>query len=162
MPRSNSGRREIINAEGPFSLPQVARLARLPMQTLRRWSQGPPRPLISPGVHESSGRGDWALFSFADVVAIKTVAELRRAGASLQCLRRVASYLRKIEGLEHPFAQARLVVVGDEVVLVKGDREAWGTARRPGQGVFGFVLDLHQIAQNLRDDAERHASRAIA
>ena len=140
-------------------MPQAARLAGIPRRTLYDWA----RTLVPPSDYRGSGRGHWSQFSFADVVAIRTIAELRKAGASLQCLRSVAEYLKTVEGLDHPFAQARLVVRGKEVLLVKGDREAWGTARRPGQRVFGFVLDLEQIAKDLREDAQRLAEKkAIA
>lgn len=104
------------------------------------------------------GKGNYRSYTFSDAVAAITVARLRKAGYSLQALRKVARYLARVEGLENPLAEARLVVWGSDVLHVKvvdGDEKAWSLIQQPGQAVFGFVLDLHQVAEDIRDKVIR-------
>lgn len=154
------GRFSPVKPDGPFTLPHVARLAALPVDTLKYWA----KTFIRPSAKQAQGHGNWRLYSFQDAVAIKAAAELRRAGASLQCLRRVIVYLRSHHGLEHPLAEARLVVRGKDVFLVQGNDQVISLVMKPGQRVFPFVLDFYRVVQELRSDAQRlaKAGRKVA
>lgn len=148
--------------EGPFSVPQAARLAGLSYDVVNYWARS---GIIPPSVEGSSGVGHWRKFSFADVVAMKVAATLNAQGISTQKLRRLIGALPKGDALIHPLSQHRLVVHGADVLhveLVSGERRAWSLLQKPGQGVFGFVLDLPAIIKDLRERAAQESREARA
>ncbi len=152
--KSLGGRQDIWYAEGPFTLPQVARLSGLHSQTLRYWIlQG----FIKPKAQVEPGSGNWIRLSFPELVAVRAAAELRRKGVSLEAMRRISKHLTSFHGLEQPFSQARLIVNGDTVILLEGQdeaRKAWDVLKAPGQGVMSevLVLDVAPLVENLRQE----------
>jgi hypothetical protein len=86
------------------------------------------------------------------------IADLRSAGVTLQAIRKVVGYLGSTSQLEHPLAEARLVVLGKDVVLARGDEELVSLLKRPGQGYLAFVVDVVQAADELREKIARMAA----
>jgi DNA-binding transcriptional MerR regulator len=108
--------------------------------------------LLTPSVLDGSrgrrrGSKQGHLWSFRDLVALRTVGELRQAGVSLQDLRKVSGYLHDYGG---DFADTFLVAVGDDVMIVTG-AELISTLKAPGQLVIkAMVYDLSRAEREVR------------
>jgi DNA-binding transcriptional MerR regulator len=128
-------------AEG-FSSREVAKLSGMKFLTGDYWDRS---GFLSPSLRRAQGRGSSRRYSFRDLIAIRTACALRKQGVPLQHLRHVVAYLRTVEGLEHPLAGTRLIVAGDDVIMVRGDRALVSVLRAPGQYVLRMVLDLERL-----------------
>lgn len=104
---------------------------------------------IRPSLAPASGRGSARFCSFRDLVRLRVAGELRSAGVSLSALRKVVDRLERELGVEDPLSEARLVVCGDDVLLVKGSEELVSVLKSPGQGVLKMVLDLPRVVEEL-------------
>lgn len=95
------------------------------------------------------------LFSFDDVVVLRTAANLIDSGASIARVREALRHARRDlpEGVD--MAQVILTVVGDDVVVRHGD-ELWN----PTSGQAVFDLDASDLAVSVASlDAARRARR---
>lgn len=130
---------------GLYSIPEAARLARIPSRSLVNWTRGyryfasgrwkDARPVVAPLVQDGS-----SALSFVNLTEILTLAGFREAGVSMQKLRRALDYVRREMDVEHPLATQRILSDGvdlfweyqerhrEEVVLVN--------IVRSGQRVF--------------------------
>src|SRR5512142_643137 len=50
--------------------------------------------LVGSSIRQAAGRGSRRVYSFADLVALRVVGELRREGVSIQTIRRTVEWLR--------------------------------------------------------------------
>ena len=146
-----------MQAEG-YTARDAERITGAAYQNLHYWMRS---GLVDPSVQRSPGRssGKPHLFGFRDLVAIRTIQDLRDQEVSLQRIRRVADRLRKARGWDDPLARARLVVVGDDVVLVEAGKVE-SVLQRPGAAAFAFVLDLERTVREVREAIEREGLAA--
>lgn len=114
--------------------------------TLRHWAD---TGFIEPSVSLGRGKGSERLYSFSDLVMLKAAAKLRDAGIPLQQLRKVVYRLREMD-LANPLAEARLVLVGDDVAVVQGDAELLSLVKRPGQTYLTALVNLDAVVAELR------------
>lgn len=142
-----------------FTPRQVTRLTGVPYSTLNLWAK---KGLIRPSIAEGAGSGNERVYSFSDLVALKVAFELRRAGVTTRSLEKVVDFVRKNEGVEKPFAEARLVVSGGDVLLVRSDRQLVSLLSRPGQSCLSFVVDLPRTLGELADAAHCPNTFAIS
>jgi DNA-binding transcriptional MerR regulator len=131
-----------------FTTPQVSRLTGVNIKTLQAWDV---TSFISPSVAKAHGTGSRRLWNFQDVVALRTAQELRSQGVPLQRIRRVVEYLRTAAGLANPLANARLVVSGIDVILVRSNKELMSVLQEPGQRLMRIVVDLGRIVKELEE-----------
>src|SRR4051794_20305666 len=103
-----------------FTPRQVTRLTGVPYSTLNLWAKN---RLIVPSVAVASGSGSERIYSVRDLIALRVAFELRRSGITIRSLKRVIEFLRSEEKLEIPLADARLVISGGEVLIVKNQAE---------------------------------------
>ena len=87
------------------------------------------------------------LYSFRDLVAIRTLAVLREQGVSLQTLRMVNEQLQ--EHYEDPWSTMRFGMLGELVVFYDPDSGLVRDGARPPQALF--KLDMVEIINTLRD-----------
>jgi DNA-binding transcriptional MerR regulator/Tfp pilus assembly protein PilF len=126
---------ETPSALAVFSVTEVARLFGLSESRIRYWDQ---TGLISPS-HRQNGK---RLYSFRDLVGVKTLKELLDAGASLQRIRRCLEQLRaQLPGPADPagaLLRLRVVCRGDLLVVTgaEGPYEA-----ESGQVLFEFGVE---------------------
>lgn len=137
-----------------FSTGQAAKIAGVAHRTVDYWAT---IGLIVPSVAESSGTGKTRLYDFSDLVALRVARELRNAGISAQALRAVIECLRA-DGQGQTLTNMRLVAFGSDVVLVRTCRQLDSVLRRPGQGVFAFILDLQKTEQEVKMEAKKQPS----
>lgn len=141
-----------------FTPRQVTRLTGVPYSTLNLWAN---KGLLRPSVSEGIGSGSERVYSFRDLVALKVAFALRKAGITTSSLEKVVQFLRNAEGMDHPLAEARLIVTGRDVVAVKGDRELMSVLSQPGQSCLSFVVDLSRTLGELAQIARSTDAFAV-
>lgn len=107
-----------------YMLDTVARVTGATVKQLIHWDRC---GLVGPSVASAQGKGSRRLYSFLDVLAIKTAVTLRREGISLQKVRRCLKYLKDHQPeVEQPLATLNLVTDGVSVFLMSDDPvQAW-------------------------------------
>lgn len=101
-----------------------------------RTSHGDQAPLLEP--EKSKERP--VLYSFRDVIALRTVAYLRDT-ASLQKIRRAVGNLRELGETNH-LSTYRLVAVDGLIALVEGEQDAIDLVHQPGQRLIANMVDV--------------------
>jgi uncharacterized protein (DUF433 family) len=100
---------------------------------LAHWRR-PPNPLLTPE-HAEAGK---IRYSFRDLIAIRTVANLRTA-VSLQKIRKAVANLKHLDDFEH-LSNYRLVADHDTIIWA-GDQSV-DILQRPGQHVLVTMRDV--------------------
>jgi len=134
-----------------FRTSEVAKLTGLTQRQLDHWYR---TGLFKPSLAPAEGKGSARFYSFLDVVQLRVARELRAAGVSLYALKLVIEYLRA-EGLKQPLAEAKLVVSGSDVLLVRGQSELISVLNAPGQGVLQLVLDLPGMVKKVEQEVAK-------
>jgi DNA-binding transcriptional MerR regulator len=131
-----------------FPTEVAARLGGVTTKVLESWKTS---GFLSPTI-PALRRGVSRRYSFADIVAIRVVREIRDAGIPAHALRKVAKYLSTRKGLS-PAALAltttHLVTDGDDVYEVEGDVSI-STLRRPGQRMLLLMVPLDPLVSELQ------------
>lgn len=125
-------------------------LTGVPYSTLNLWAKN---GLVQPSVAPGTGTGSERVYSFTDLVALKVVFELRKSGVTTSSLKKIVQFLRQKENMEKPLSEARLVVSGRDVAIVR-EGELVSVLSKPGQGYLSFVVDLPQILGELANIAD--------
>lgn len=113
----------------------AAALSGASMGQLRHWRKNP--PIFEPE-HRTPTR---VLYSYRDVVALRTIVYLRQKDAtSLQGIRKAIRNLREL-GMAAHLSEYKLVRVGDTIVLVEGE-EATDLLKHPGNSVLAELVDV--------------------
>lgn len=95
----------------------------------------PSRQLLVPEVSAKP-----ALYSFRDLLALRTVVRLRRTH-SLQAVRTAFNSLREFDLTEHP-SQYQLVAHGRSIVLIQEGAEAMDLVKSPGSYLLATMDDI--------------------
>jgi len=140
-----------------FTPGQVTRLTGVPYSTLNLWAKN---GLIQPSIATGTGSGSERIYGFSDLVALRVAFELRKAGVTTRSLKQVVQFVRENEGIDKPLAEARLVVSGRDVLVVRNSNELVSALSRPGQSCLSFVMDLPRMLGQLTEIAD--ATRAFA
>jgi uncharacterized protein (DUF433 family) len=122
-----------------FTAEQVARITGLSLRQLYYWDRHP--EFFKPEFADASGgRYFGRIYSFRDLVSLRTIAILlRQHGIPLQELRRVDPWLKAHQ--ESPWASLRLYVLGKHVYFEYPGSRAVVGARYPHQMVMPVVID---------------------
>jgi DNA-binding transcriptional MerR regulator len=114
-------------------------LTGVPYSTLNLWARN---GLVSPSIGTGTGTGSERIYSFSDLVALKVAFEIRKAGVTTASLKKVVQFLQENQSMEKPLAEARLVVSGRDVIVVRNEQQLISALARPGQSCLSFVVDL--------------------
>lgn len=133
-----------------FTPRQVTQLTGVPYSTLNLWAKN---GLVQPSVAPGTGTGRERVYSFSDLVALKVAFELRKSGVTTSSIKKVIEFLRHNEHMEKPLSEARLVVTGRDVAIVRKG-ELVSVLSKPGQGYLSFVVDLPQMLGDLVNVAD--------
>jgi len=115
-----------------FTTGQVARLTGLSHRQLDHWAWS---GFLAPAaVAGAAGAFARRRYTFEDLVHIRTVAELRRQGASLQLGQKAVERLRQFS--VDPLRQLKLVVLDGEVYVYRN----WAELERATDGQLAFTL----------------------
>ena len=133
-----------------FSAREAAKIASLSYTTLDYWAR---TKLVVPSVAEANGTGTDRRYSFKDLVALRLARDLRAAGISTRALRNA---IGKIQSLSNPFHEERILAIGKTVIWVRGCDDIIDVLKKPGQGIFQFMIDFPRAVT----ETEEHA-RAV-
>lgn len=136
---------------------RARQLAGVSMRRLRYWEE---TGLVEPSIRRQlSPRNTVRLYSFADLLSLLVVAELRtERGMSLQHIRRVVEHLRS-RGYEAPLRELRFATLGQEIYFQHSDG-TWEGDLRPDQRVLEKVLHLDPLRARIIRAAGRQAGEA--
>ena len=135
-----------------FTAKQVVTLTGVPYKRLDSWANS---GFLIPSIAAADGIGSRRLYSFQDLITLRTAKLLRDAGISLQGLRNVVQFLRDTHGMAQPLAHTRLVMVGDEVLIVQTEGDLLRVLRHPGGHVLHVVVDVGRLVQALCEDVDK-------
>jgi uncharacterized protein (DUF433 family) len=133
MPHMLEADKATLLGEGIYTLPQAARLAKVPAPSVRRWLFGYRREYRGESVEQpailqvTNGLRDLRVVTFRDLIEIHFVHAFREAGVSWATIRRAAEAARTLTGSKSPFASEQFVTDGEaifaEVIQATGSRE---------------------------------------
>jgi DNA-binding transcriptional MerR regulator len=138
-----------------WTLREAASIAGLPFSTLNYWHR---TGLLSPSLPAPRARCASG-YTFRDLVAVRALVGLRRAGVSLQALRRVVSWIQE-QGDAGCSAEALagsvLLLAGDDVQVIR-DGRGFSALRSPGQAVL-TRCDVGAMAREIQERIDAAAA----
>jgi DNA-binding transcriptional MerR regulator len=147
-----------------YMLDTVSRITGATIKQLIHWDL---TGLVPPTVAQAHGKGTRRIYSFFDVLAIKTAVMLRREGISLQKVRRCLRFLREHSfELEEPMATLNLVTDGVGLFLLSHNPAHLVKHRRVLDALAGgqllLMIPIGRLACEARRDADRAAPESAS
>lgn len=125
-----------------FTIDQVISLCGCTKKQLRYWRE---TGLVKPS--GGSGENSRPLYSFQDLVELKTIKRMLEEGISLQKIRKTLDYVYSVAGVERPLSACKLITDGISIFQMCGnDGEMVDTLKK---GQFSFCIALDHISQEL-------------
>jgi DNA-binding transcriptional MerR regulator len=132
-----------------FTAETVRRLTGLSDRQLRYWDK---TGFFSPSLADENRRRPHSrIYSFRDLVGLRTIALLLERGISLQGLRRIGGWLA--DRHEAPWSELRFYAVGKEVFVGDPDTGTIVATDPKGQTVMRYYLE--EIAEEMAEATER-------
>jgi len=110
---------------------EVAKLSGIPITTINTWVS---RKLCRPSVMGSAGSRVERYWHPRDVVVLKTIRTLRKAGCSMTLLRRVDKLVR--DQWDNGQSDASLIFDGHDILFVDTEKRLISAGKEPGQALF--------------------------
>lgn len=133
---------QVDMASTGFSSKVVLELTAVTYRQLDYWAR---TGLIRSSVRQAAGRGSRRVYSFEDLVALRVVAQLLGAGASLQAVRRAVQYLKRHTA--RPLSTLALITQGKRILALTEDPKTMIEATANGQVVI--AIDVAPIVRHL-------------
>jgi len=110
--------------------------------------------VVGPTIN-AEGCGTRRSYTFRDLVAVRAVANLRKAGVSLQAVRRIQAALRRFRGSDEDLRQGSLVIEiarrrGPNVALALTDAEVLSLLHSEGQVIARTVFAMEPVIDEVR------------
>ncbi len=145
---------------GEFRAPEVCELTGISYRQLDYWTR---TGLIQPGIKTASGSGTRRLYSFKDLVLIKTIKGLIEAGMSLQKVREAIDYIRNAMTRD-PSELTLIATEGSILIFGPGEEAQLVDALRGGQTALSIALgplfdQLQERVSEMEKAKRRHPSR---
>ncbi len=121
--------------ENGYRIPEVQRIVGISYRQLDYWAR---TALVRPSIRDAGGSGTQRLYSFQDLVLLRTIKKLLDAGVSLQRIRKAIGFLR--EQLKTEPEGVTLMSDGQGIYACESPDEVMDLLQR-GQGVFGIAID---------------------
>jgi DNA-binding transcriptional MerR regulator len=118
-----------------YRIPDVQKIVGISYRQLDYWAR---TRLVRPSVRDAGGSGTQRLYSFEDLVVLRTIKKLLDAGVSLQRIRRAIGFLR--DNLDAQPQGVTIMSDGTGIYACESPDEVMDLLQR-GQGVFGIALD---------------------
>jgi predicted RNase H-like HicB family nuclease len=142
-------------SDAGFGSTVALNLTRVTYRQLDYWAR---TGLVGSSIRQAAGRGSRRVYSFEDLVALRVVARLLKAGVSLQGVRRAVEYLK--QHADQPLSTLCLIGQGNRVFALMGSSSKMIEATAEGQVVI--AIDVEPIEKDLRTDVtELSAPREI-
>lgn len=122
---------------GPFSADAAREISGATQRQLDYWDL---RGIVPASVRRHEGKGIERRYSFADVVKLRMVVELRKAGLSLQKIRKALEVLKEKDPSSDALAVKELVRHGKDIFVGTSDPRVLESLIHRGQLAFGIFL----------------------
>lgn len=144
-----------------FNTNFVSSLTGASVSQLNAWDRN---GVISPSILKSSGKGSVRLYSFKDIVEIKTAVYLRSTGISLKEIKKAVVYLKECFDYDSPLSETVLISNGKDILAAPQSKlndicAQWLAANRYGQRVMSFVVPMGAINQTVNAAIEHYNQR---
>ena len=138
-----------------YRIPDVQKIVGISYRQLDYWAR---TGLVRPSVRDAGGSGTQRLYSFEDLVVLRTIKKLLDAGVSLQRIRKAIGFLR--DHLNREPQGVTIMSDGSGIYACESPTEVMDLLQR-GQGVFGIALDkVWTDVEGSLKKATRTAARA--
>ncbi len=129
-----------------FNTKTVSRIIGVTARQLGYWDK---TGLVKPSIAQAEGQGTRRLYSFLDIVQIRTAKALRDQGVSLQKIRKCVAFLRKQrKEIEHPLAELKLLTDGQNIFVLTANKDVIMDTLNSGQLVMSLAIG--QFVNNLK------------
>jgi DNA-binding transcriptional MerR regulator len=118
-----------------YRIPDVQKIVGISYRQLDYWAR---TGLVRPSIRDAGGSGTQRLYSFEDLVVLRTIKKLLDAGVSLQRIRKAIRFLR--DHLNREPQGVTIMSDGSGIYACESPTEVMDLLQR-GQGVFGIALD---------------------
>lgn len=120
--------------------------------------------LVKPSILQSEGKGSMRLYSFEDIVEIKTVLYLKANRIKLRQIKIAVEYLKKELDYNRPLKEAKLITNGYDVIIsyeeVNQAYRRFIAASRYGQILFPIVVPIKAFYDEVHDNIIKYEERA--
>ena len=128
---------------GLYSVPEAARISKVPSQAIRRWVRGYYFPLkdgttrtMPPLWQRDIGDPDAITLTFRDLLEVRLVSAFRNAGVTWPVIRRAAVVASEVFETTHPFCTRQLVTDGQLIFAESREQEK-------GQSLLDLFTDQY-------------------
>jgi DNA-binding transcriptional MerR regulator len=118
-----------------YRIPDVQKIVGISYRQLDYWAR---TGLVRPSIRDAGGSGTQRLYSFEDLVVLRTIKKLLDAGVSLQRIRKAIGFLR--DQLNTEPQGVTIMSDGSRIFACESPDEIMDLLGQ-GQGVFGIALD---------------------
>lgn len=143
-----------------FNSQFVSSLTGASISQLNNWDKN---NLVKPSVVRSEGKGSIRLYSFEDIIEVKTIIYLRQTRVSMQKIKTAIEYLKKELKYDKPLKEAKLVSNGKTILVSSEDintiRKHWIAASDYGQIVFDFIVPLDSLVEEVHNKIIKYEKR---
>lgn len=144
-----------------FNTNFVSSLTGASVAQLNLWDR---KNITSPSILKSSGKGSVRLYSFKDIVEIKTVVYLRNLNIKLSEIKKAVDYLKNDFNLSAPLAETVLISNGVDILAapqqeINSISTQWLAANKYGQLVMRFVVPLGAITHDIDSAIKKYNER---
>jgi len=121
--------------------------------------------LVQPSILKSKGKGSIRLYSFEDIVEIKTIIQLKANKISLPQIRIAVEYLKKELDYKRPLKEAYIVSNGMHILHTDNPSSVysnWVAADKYGQRVLPFiVIPISAIENEIKNKVLKYEKSII-
>lgn len=144
-----------------FNTNFVSSLTGASVAQLNMWDK---KGLVSPSILKSVGRGSVRLYSFKDIVEVKTVLYLRTNNIKINDIKLAVDYLKNNFDYKSPLSELVLISNGVDVLCTPQSRindtyAKWLAANKHGQLVMPFVVPFGAITQSIDAAIKKYNER---
>jgi predicted RNase H-like HicB family nuclease len=141
-----------------FNTKTVSRIIGVTARQLGYWDQ---TGLVKPSIAQAEGQGTRRLYSFLDIVQIRTAKALRDQGVSLQKIRDCVAFLRKQKKeIEHPLAELKLLTDGQSIFVLTANKDVIMDTLNAGQLVMSLAIG--QFVNHLKAEIMQMTQREVS
>ncbi|MHC4295483.1 MAG: MerR family transcriptional regulator [Planctomycetota bacterium] len=132
-----------------FNTKQVSAIIGATVRQIGYWDK---QGIVKPSIRCAAGRGTQRLYSYRDLLALKTVKSLRDDEVPLQKIRKCISFLRRhLPDVSQPLNICTLIAGGESVYLARDEVTLVDTVKRPGQYAHRDIIDIAALDRELRN-----------